>query len=76
MLRAVRWIQTWHPLHPLYAARRHDFAAFAARTDARSAGLPPFAHLAMLRAGAQAEQARIPTLPSNRRQDVALTDRR
>ena len=58
---AEMWVQTWHPQHPLYAAlRTHDFAAFAASqlAERESAGLPPFAHLAMLRADArQAEQA-------------------
>jgi len=47
------WVQTWHPQHPLYAAlKRHDFAAFAAsQLDERlAAGLPPFSHLALLRA--------------------------
>ena len=58
---AEMWVQTWHPQHALYAAlRRHDFAAFAASQleEREAAGLPPFAHLAMLRADArQAEQA-------------------
>jgi primosomal protein N' (replication factor Y) (superfamily II helicase) len=50
------WIQTWHPTHPLYAAlRKHDFIAFAASQldERRVAGLPPFAHLALLRAEAR-----------------------
>ena len=50
------WVQTWHPQHPLYAAlKRHDFKAFAASqlTDRRNAGLPPFSHLALLRAEAR-----------------------
>ena len=54
------WIQTWHPQHPLYAAlRRHDFAAFAASqlAERRMAGLPPFAHLALLRAEARSAEA-------------------
>ncbi|MDH4392273.1 MAG: primosomal protein N' [Aquabacterium sp.] len=47
------WVQTWHPQHPLYAAlKRHDFAAFAASqlAERAAAGLPPFSHLALLRA--------------------------
>ena len=60
--RSEMWIQTWHPQHPLYAALlRHDFAAFAASqlAERRMAGLPPFAHLALLRAEARsAESAR------------------
>ncbi len=50
------WIQTWHPRHPLFAAlARHDYAAFAAQqlVERRSAGLPPFASLALLRADAK-----------------------
>ena len=50
------WVQTWHPTHPLYRAlQRHDFDAFAAAqlAERRSAGLPPFSHLALLRAEAR-----------------------
>ncbi len=50
------WIQTWHPRHPLFAAlARHDFGAFAAGQlrERESAGLPPFASLALLRAEAR-----------------------
>jgi primosomal protein N' (replication factor Y) (superfamily II helicase) len=49
------WVQTWHPTHPLYAAlRQHDFASFAATQlqERESAGLPPYSHLAVLRAEA------------------------
>jgi primosomal protein N' (replication factor Y) len=54
--RSEMWIQTWHPKHALYASlKTHDFAAFAASqlTERRSAGLPPFSHLALLRAEAR-----------------------
>ncbi len=54
------WVQSWHPQHPLYAAlRQHDFAAFAASQlkEREAAGLPPFAHLAMLRADAKQAEA-------------------
>jgi primosomal protein N' (replication factor Y) len=57
---AEMWVQTWHPQHPLYAAlRRHDFATFAADQlkERESAGLPPYAHLAMLRADAKQADA-------------------
>ena len=50
------WVQTWHPQHPLYQALgRHDYAAFAASQlkERESAGLPPFSHLAVLRAEAK-----------------------
>jgi primosomal protein N' (replication factor Y) len=57
---AEMWVQTAHPQHPLYAAlRAHDYPAFAAATlaERESAGLPPFAHLAMLRADARTADA-------------------
>lgn len=50
---AEMWIQTTQPTHPLFAAlRTHDFPAFAASelAERRSVGLPPFSHLALLRA--------------------------
>jgi primosomal protein N' (replication factor Y) len=53
---AEMWIQTWHPRHALYAAlARNDMAAFAAAqlAERRSAGLPPYTHLALLRAEAR-----------------------
>jgi len=58
--RSEMWVQTWHPLHPLYAAlRRHDYIAFAASQlkEREMAGLPPFAHLALLRAEARTAEA-------------------
>jgi primosomal protein N' (replication factor Y) (superfamily II helicase) len=54
------WVQTWHPTHPLYQALgRHDYAAFAASQlhERASAGLPPSAHLAVLRAEARSVAA-------------------
>jgi len=54
------WVQTWHPRHPLFAAlQAHDFEAFAKSqlADRRSAGLPPFASLALLRAEGRTAQA-------------------
>ena len=50
------WVQTWHPQHALFAAlRRHDYALFAERllAERHAAGLPPFSHLALLRAEAR-----------------------
>jgi primosomal protein N' (replication factor Y) len=58
--RSEMWLQTWHPGHPLYAAlRAHDFDAFAAvqLAERRAAGLPPFTHLALLRAEARTADA-------------------
>jgi primosomal protein N' (replication factor Y) len=54
------WVQTWHPAHPLYQAlARHDYAAFAASQlrERESAGLPPYSHLAILRADAKTAAA-------------------
>jgi len=50
------WVQTWHPQHALFAAlRRHDYAWFAERllAERQAASLPPFAHMALLRAEAR-----------------------
>jgi primosomal protein N' (replication factor Y) len=58
--RSEMWIQTWHPHHPLFAALvRNDYAAFAASqlAERRSAGLPPYAALALLRADARTPDA-------------------
>lgn len=57
--RSQMWLQTWHPQHPVYAAlKRHDYEAFAAQQlqERRQAGLPPFSHLALLRAEARSPQ--------------------
>ncbi len=58
--RSEMWVQTWHPLHPLYGAlRQHDYAAFAASQlkEREMAGLPPYSHLALLRAEARTVEA-------------------
>ena len=58
--RSEMWVQTWHPRHALYEAlRRHDFEAFAAAQlkEREMAGLPPFSHLAILRADARTPEA-------------------
>jgi primosomal protein N' (replication factor Y) len=57
--RAEMWVQTWHPQHPLYAAlTAHDYEAFAREQleERRAAGLPPHAHLALLRADARSQE--------------------
>jgi primosomal protein N' (replication factor Y) len=59
-LPSEMWLPTWHPNHPLYQALgRHDYAAFAAGQlrERESAGLPPFSHLAVLRAEARSVAA-------------------
>jgi primosomal protein N' (replication factor Y) len=46
-------IQTWHPQHPLFAAlQHHNFHEFAdfALAERQAAALPPYSHLAVLRA--------------------------
>jgi len=60
--RGQMWVQTWYPGHRLYAAlRAHDYEAFAAAqlAERESAGLPPFASLALVRA--EAREAAIAT---------------
>ncbi len=58
--RSELWVQTWHPTHALYGAlKQHDFEAFAASQlkEREMAGLPPFSHLAILRADARSAEA-------------------
>jgi len=58
--RSEMWVQTWHPRHALYEAlRQHDFDAFAASQlkEREMAGLPPYSHLAILRADARTPEA-------------------
>lgn len=57
---AEMWVQTWHRDHALYQAlARHDYERFARDQldERRSAGLPPFSHLALLRAEARTAEA-------------------
>jgi primosomal protein N' (replication factor Y) len=57
---AEMWVQTWHRDHALYQAlARHDYVRFAADqlAERRSASLPPFSHLALLRAEARTVDA-------------------
>ena len=52
------WVQTYNPGHALFEAlKKHDFAAFATTqlAERASAGLPPYSHLALLRAEARTE---------------------
>ena len=54
------WLQTQHPQHPLFAAlKTHDYPGFAAGQlqEREEAGLPPFSHLALLRAEARTQEA-------------------
>jgi primosomal protein N' (replication factor Y) len=58
--RSEMWVQTWSPTHPLFTAlRKHDYDSFAAAQleERQAAGLPPFAHLALLRAEARTAEA-------------------
>ena len=57
---AEMWVQTWHRDHPLYQAlARHDYEQFAKTqlAERQSASLPPFSHLALLRAEARTAEA-------------------
>ncbi|KQY90651.1 primosomal protein N' [Pelomonas sp. Root1444] len=57
---AEMWVQTWHRDHGLYQAlARHDYVRFAGDqlAERRSASLPPFSHLALLRAEARTAEA-------------------
>ncbi len=53
------WVQTFHPKHALFATlRKHDYPAFAADQleERRSAGLPPWAAQALVRAEARSQE--------------------
>ena len=53
--RSEMWVQTGNPQHPLFAALcAHDFAAFAGQllNERRASALPPYTHLALVRAEA------------------------
>lgn len=57
---AEMWVQTWNRDHALYQAlARHDYERFARDqlAERRSASLPPFSHLALLRAEARTADA-------------------
>jgi len=57
---AEMWVQTWHREHAIYQAlARHDYVSFARDqlAERQSAGLPPFSHLALLRAEARTVEA-------------------
>ena len=57
---AEMWVQTWHRDHALYQAlARHDYERFARDqlAERRTASLPPFSHLALLRAEARTADA-------------------
>jgi primosomal protein N' (replication factor Y) len=57
--RSEMLIQTWSPAHPLYAAvQADDYGRFAQAQleERRVAGLPPWTHLALLRAQARTAQ--------------------
>ena len=60
--RSEMWIQTWYPEHALYQSLlKHDFEAFAGSQlhERMTANLPPFSHLALVRAeGRSVEAAR------------------
>jgi primosomal protein N' (replication factor Y) len=50
------WVQTWHPAHPVYQAlRSYDYETFAQRQlqERQASGLPPYSHLALVRAEAR-----------------------
>ena len=53
-------VQTWHADHALWKAlRAHDYERFAADqlSERRMAGLPPYAHLALVRGEARTQEA-------------------
>jgi primosomal protein N' (replication factor Y) len=56
---SVMAVQTFHPTHPLFAAlARHDYPAFAQQQleERETAGLPPHAYQALVRADARTQE--------------------
>lgn len=77
--RSEMWVQTWHPEHALYRALlQHDFEAFARSqlAERESAGLPPYSHLALLRAEARTAEAAQAFLSAAARWAQALPEAR
>ena len=57
--RSEMWVQTQHPTHPLFEAlKRHDYIAFATQQleERATAGMPPFAFQALVRADARTQE--------------------
>jgi len=57
--RSQMWVQTFHPEHALFGAlKKHDYPGFAEKelAERRTAGLPPFGHVALLRAEARTQE--------------------
>ena len=57
--RSEMWVQTQHPTHPLFdALKRHDYIAFATQQleERATAGMPPFAFQALVRADARTQE--------------------
>ena len=57
--RSEMWVQTSHPTHPLFdALKRHDYIAFATQQleERETAGMPPFAFQALVRADARTQE--------------------
>ena len=70
------WVQTANPAHPLFGAlKAHDYVRFANSQlrEREMAGLPPFAHLALLRAEAREAAVAEGFLRAAREQAQALT---
>jgi primosomal protein N' (replication factor Y) len=73
--QAEVWIQTFQPVHPLYAAlKRHDYPAFAEQQllERQQAAMPPFSAQALVRAEARTQEAAQAFLNLSR--DGALND--
>ena len=59
-VQSEMWIQTFQPVHPLYAAlKKHDYPSFAEQQleERAQAGLPPFSAQALVRAEARTQEA-------------------
>ncbi len=75
--RSEMWIQTHHPLHPLYLAlKKHDYPGFAAEQlkEREMATLAPFGYSALVRSEARTQEAAQAFLTAASAQAAGLAD--
>ena len=75
--RSELWVQTGQPQHPLFKAlKEYDFSAFALATlqEREMAAMPPYMHLALVRAEARTQEAAQEFLCEIHAQGMALLE--
>ena len=75
--RSEMWVQSHHPLHPLYLAlKKHDYPSFAEDQlqEREAAGLAPFGYSALVRAEARTQEAAQAFLTAASAQAASVAD--